>query len=127
MDSNNNGAGSGLSIWFFPCFIHRFLISVMAYIWLFVSFCTFSFGQCAVCPSSFTDSDYPLWYLQTLLPSRLIKGGIKAAITTTRSLTPTIFGWWSIKLITSDGYILITKQIVLRCGSRFWDWLNLMI
>ena len=33
----------------------------------FLSFCPFSFGHCVVCPLTYTDSDLPLWYLQTLL------------------------------------------------------------
>jgi hypothetical protein len=38
------------------CFVDRCL-----------SFCTFSFGHCVVCPSSIYGFWLPLWYLQTLL------------------------------------------------------------
>jgi len=44
------------------CFVDR---------WLF--FCTFSFGHCVVCSSSIYGFWLPLWYLQTLLISCLLR------------------------------------------------------
>jgi len=45
-------------------------------VWCFVdgclSFCSFSFDHCVVCPSSIYEFCLPLWYLQTLLGPLLI-------------------------------------------------------
>jgi hypothetical protein len=50
------------SLLLFVCFVDRFL-----------SFCTFSFGHCVVCPSSIYGFWLLLWYLQTLLIKSYIK------------------------------------------------------
>jgi hypothetical protein len=44
------------SLVLYVCFVNRCL-----------SFCTFSFGHCAVCSSSIYGFGIPLWYLQTVL------------------------------------------------------------
>ena len=44
-----------LALYMYVCFVERCL-----------SFCTFSFGHCAVCSSSIYGFWSPLWYLQTL-------------------------------------------------------------
>ena len=61
---------------FYPFSFSHFVVCPSIYvIWLppfgifklFLSFYSFSFGHCVVCPFSIYASDYPLWYLQTLL------------------------------------------------------------
>jgi hypothetical protein len=44
----------------------RYLVLYVCFVDCCLFFCTFSFGRCVVC-SSIYDSDYPFWYLQTLL------------------------------------------------------------
>jgi len=47
--------------------ITRYLVLFVYFIFRCLSFCTFSFGHCVVCPSSIYGFWLPLWYLQTLL------------------------------------------------------------
>jgi hypothetical protein len=47
--------------------ITRSLVLYVCFVDRCLSFCSFSFGHCVVCPSSIYGSWLPLWYLQTLL------------------------------------------------------------
>jgi len=47
--------------------VTRSLVLSVCFIDRCLSFCTFSFGHCVVCPSSIYVFWLPLWYLQTLL------------------------------------------------------------
>ena len=51
-----SGVRGTRSLVLYVCFVNRCL-----------SFCTFSFGHCVVCPSSIYEFWLPLWYLQTLI------------------------------------------------------------
>ena len=47
--------------------INRSLVLYVCFVDRCLSFCTFSFGHCVVCPSSIYGFWLPLWHLQTLL------------------------------------------------------------
>jgi len=47
--------------------VTRSLVLCICFVDCCLSFCTFSFGHCVVCPSSMYGFWLPLWYLQTLL------------------------------------------------------------
>jgi hypothetical protein len=61
------------SLVFYVCFVDRCL-----------SFCTFSFGHCDVCPSIY-GFWLPLWYLQTLLFTEIL---LKVALGTKKNIKP---------------------------------------
>ena len=52
--------------------VTRSLVVYAYFVDRWLSFCTFSFGHCVVCPSSKYGFWLPLWYLQTLLETRHI-------------------------------------------------------
>ena len=47
--------------------VTRSLVLYVSFVYRCLSFCTFSFGHCAVCSSSIYGFWLSLWYLQTLL------------------------------------------------------------
>ena len=49
--------------------VTRSLVLCVCFVDRCLSFCTFSFGHCVVCPSSINGCWLLLWYLQTLLPT----------------------------------------------------------
>jgi hypothetical protein len=54
--------------------VTRSLILYVCFVDRCLSFCTFSFGNCAVCSSSIYGFWLPLWYLQTLLTFKSPRG-----------------------------------------------------
>jgi hypothetical protein len=51
----------------------RLLVLCVCFVDRCLSLCPCSFGHCVVCLFRFTDSDYPFWYLQTLLSIQCVR------------------------------------------------------
>jgi hypothetical protein len=55
-------------------YIYLYLVLYVCFVGRCLSFCTFSFGHCAVCSSSIYGFWLPLWYFQNRLWSELFNG-----------------------------------------------------